>query len=57
MQKGSMYVCEHGGEWLWWSPARVPGEAEVQSGRVHPDEEGTWKGDEMGLVGGRAPTL
>ena len=33
------------------------GEEEVQSGRVHPNEEGTWKGDEMGLVGGWAPTL
>ena len=27
------------------------GEEEVQSGRVHPDEEGTWKGDEMGHGG------
>ena len=27
------------------------GEEEVQSGRVHLDEEGTWKGDEMGHGG------
>ena len=34
------------------------GEEEVQSGRVHPDEEGTWKGDKMGHGGkGRVSTL
>ena len=38
-------------------PSPDSGEEEVQSGRVHLDDEGTWKGDEMGLVGGRVPTL